>query len=306
MPKTNRRGCLISGRKGQLKIAVVCCLLFALHFSQAPARSSAYEPISDPTLEAVATPASGDLIFPGPGSKAIVHERNALDTKAMPIKRGDIVVETKSSPTGLAMVKPEEKQPVPLREKKQLQMPLWNQYVSKSGLLVFRAADKDILAFPIDGNGGPGTAARGDNQWRFSGPLAVGGFGLYGAAVQVNEEVNQILIYEAYERSHHQARIYRSGSPITWLGWAGENGEHLYFLQKDDGKEHLYRFEPTFPDPNLVNQACFSSNKPLTDCMMRAIEKLPRKVSPVIRDVAGIWVSSGEQPVQLWEETNSD
>jgi hypothetical protein len=282
------------------KIAIVCCLLLALYFSQAPAQSIANEPISDPVLQLTKTPAPQDFDFPSSSSKEIVHERHELgeEVETVLINRGDILIQTKSSPTGLFIVKPGEKQRVIAGEKRHLKLPSWNQRFSKSGLLLFQAVDRDILATPIDGNGGPGTAARGDNQWRFSGPLAVGGFGLYGAAVQVNEEENRILIYEAYERSHHQARIHLSRSPITWLGWAGENGEHLYFLQKDDGKEHLYRFEPTFPDPTPANRGCFYSNKPLTDCMMQAIRELRRKVSPVVGYVDGIWVSLGEQPQQ--------
>jgi hypothetical protein len=297
----------MSTKQSQLfKIAIVCCLLLALYFNQTPAQSIASEPISDPLLQPLETPAPQDFDFPSSRWKKIVRERrDELDYKKTAlIRRGDIIIQTQLSPTGLVIVKPGENQQIIPGEEKYLQLPSWNQRFSKSGLLVFQAADKDILAIPINGDGGPGTAARGDNQWRFSGPLAVGGFGLYGAAVQVNKEENRILIYEAYERSHHQARIYSSRSPITWLGWAGENGEYLYFLQKDDGKENLYRFDPTFPDPALANRGCFSSNKPLTDCMMRAIEGLRRNVLSVVGNVDGIWVSLGEQK-QAVEESHS-
>ncbi len=285
-----------------LQLAFACCFSLALYFAHPLEQSIANEPISDPAEPASQTPAPQD--FELPRSKQIVHERHGLseEIETVLMNRGDILIQTKLSPTGLFIVKPGEKQRVIVGEKRHLKLPLWNQRFSKSGLLRFQAADTDILAIPVSGIGGPGTAARGDNQWRFSGPLAVGGFGLYGAAVQVNEEVNRIFIYEAYERSHHQARIHQSRSPITWLGWAGENGEHLYFMQKDDGKEHLYRFEPTFPDPTQANRGCFYSNKPLTDCAMRAIEHLQRNVLPVVAYVDGIWVSLGEDLQQPVEE----
>ncbi len=282
-------------RRGQLKFLVVCCLLVVLLFTWAPPPSIAQEPITSPAPQPTEIPAAQDSFPPGSGLNAIVIERDALDVDSVPIERGDLVVRTSSSPTGLLIVKPDEVHSPLLAHETRLQLPIWDQHVSKSGLLLFQARDKDILAYPIDGSGGPGTAAKGDNQWRFSGPLAVGGLELYGAAVLVNEEVNQILIYEAYERNHHQTRIYRTRSPITWLGWAGKRGEHLYFVQKDDGKQNLYRFEPTFPNFGVAHRDCYTANKPLTDCMIRAIKELPRKIAPVVESVETIWVSQGEQ-----------
>ncbi len=293
-------------RRQLFQVLVVCSFLLVLLFAWTPTPAIAQEPIIEPAPQPTEIPASPDSLSSDPGPNAIVFTKDARDVDSVPVERGDLLVQTSSSPTGLLIIKPDEKQPfVPAREK-HLQLPVWNQRVSKSGLLHFQARDKDILAYPIDGSGGPGTAAKGDNQWRFSGPLAVGGLELYGAAVLVNEEVNQILIYEAYERNHHQTRIHRTHSTITWLGWAGKHGEHLYFLQHDDGQQNLYRFEPTFPSFGNARRDCYTANKPLTDCMMRAIRELPRKVSRVVDSVEGIWVSRGEMPEALAAEFASE
>ena len=206
---------------------------------------------------------------------------------------GDVIVKTSLSPTGVAIIQAERDNTVVWGRESDLTLPAWDQRLSKDGRLWFWANNADIVSAPIDGSGGPGTAAKAEDRMQFAGPLAIGGFGLYGAAVQTNPAESKVLLYEAYGNSHHQTTIHTTPSPIHWLGWAGKQGSFLYIVQGDEDGKHLYRLVPTFPDPAQANRDCYYSTNQLTDCMLRATKETPRIAVRVLDDVRGIFVTSG-------------
>ena len=210
------------------------------------------------------------------------------------LQRGDLVAQTAHSPTGVAIIQGEGGHKIVWGTKPHLVHPVWDQRLDHTGSLRFRANETDILAFPVNGIGGPGTAARAEGRMQFAEPLAIGGFDYYGAAVQTNNTENRILFFEAYARSHHQTSVFATPFPIYWLGWVGGAGTFLNLVLNEPTGRHLYRLEPTFPDLTLARRDCFYSNKILTDCMLRAIKSTPRRLVKVLDHVEGIFVALGK------------
>jgi hypothetical protein len=231
---------------------------------------------------------------------ATVASAEAPPLVAAPIapEFGDVVVKTSSSPTGVAIIQAERNNAVAWGQESDLALLVWDQRLSKDGRLRFWASGNDVVSVPVDGGGGPGTAAKTEGRMLFSGPLAVGGLGLYGAAIQASPTENKVLLFEAYGNSHHQTEIYSTLSPIYWVGWAGLHGSYLYVVQEENGGRFLYRLTPTFPDLTQTNRDCYYSTNLLTDCMLRAIKHEPRVAVRTLDNIQGIFVTLGNPSPQ--------
>lgn len=206
---------------------------------------------------------------------------------------GNVFVKTSKSSTGYLLVDPDHRFQVQVPEKLAVTYPLQVQSKSFDGSLEFKVAGNNILAFPTAG-GTPGTAARAEDKMRFTGPLAIGGLRLYGAAVQSQNDLQKVLLFEAYSRSHHQRTVWQAplGTSIEWLLWGGKNNQILLIILKSDGISSLYCLYPTFPDFENSQKDCFYSNKPATDCMIRDIANIKREAILLCEDVEGVTVAA--------------
>ena len=221
-----------------------------------------------------------------------------LATVTKPIHLGNILIESNKSPTGFAIFDPENRCLYPGEADKVRNHPLQAQAISADGLLLFKSTPLDILVFPRDGSGGPGTAAKTENRRWFAGPLAVGGLDVYGAAVQSDGYVSKVLLFEAYQRSHHQGTIWTgpAGSRVTWLGWGGKTRAHLLMLLREAEVDNLYMLEPTFPDMTMAARDCHYSTKRATDCMMKAIRAAPRQARLVLEKIVSLTIADQPRP----------
>ncbi len=215
------------------------------------------------------------------------------------IYRGDLLIGSPASTTGSLVFRPALNCFQPVTAQAVAGQPSQTQTLSPNGKLLFKAATSDILATPTSGQGGPGTAARSENRHRFTGPLAVGGgkLGVYGVAAQSDGLEPRILLFEAYERSHHQGTIWNAptGVEIRWLGWGGAESEFLYVLLREQARDNLYSIDPMFPDFTNGRRDCYYSTKLATDCMMKLTRAVKRKAQLVLADVKAITIAGGPQ-----------
>lgn len=226
----------------------------------------------------------------------ITPPKNA-DTRDQRLARtGDILFNTNAEPQQIMLVDPETNE-VHRSRINILSFPVQAQLFSKNDNLMYKPTSTDILSIFVKGQGGPGTAAKAEGRMRFTGILAIGGYDIYGAAVQTDGQTDSILLFEAYGASHHQGTIYNTprNTTIEWLGWGGISSHWLFFSLSEEGRTSLYKLDPTFPDLTPAKRDCYYSSKPATDCMIKIIKAAPRKVVKVAQQVKNVWVAAGEE-----------
>lgn len=237
---------------------------------------------------------AGVLVSPKINLRGLADFLSSLKPQEQEIffsEKGDIIVETTS--LDVAIIKAGDNHRIVAGKRADLLAPVWNQRLSADGRLYFSTSEYDVTSFPTDGVGGTGTSAKAENNRKFSGVLAIGGFGDYGAAVQVRPNENRILIFEAYGDSHHQTSIFTTDEQIYWLGWAGKQGSCLYMVLEEVNGRNLYRLEPTFPDATQAKRDCYYSTHRQNDCMMKSIKRTERHLVRVLDNVQNIFVTLG-------------